>query len=365
VLGGGWNRYDGDHFGSVIWARFPGETEKGHRWYESTGMKTDWNSYLKTTIQVSDPLSFFMDLQLRGIEYEIEGTDNDLRDISQYHGYLFFNPKAGINFQMEGRQRIYLFVARANREPNRSNFIDADPAGPVPVHETLMDYEAGYTLQGADLSFGANMYYMDYTNQLVLTGEINDVGGAVMTNVKDSYRTGIELSGGARFTSWMRWDVNTTLSSNKIKNYTGYVDNWDYWNDPENEPYQVEEDLGTTDLSFSPWIIFNSQLDVEPLGNLHLNLASRFVGRQFIDNTSSADRKLDPYLINDVRVSYTLFPKWISEISLHLQLLNLFNVEYETNAWIYRFYSQGEQGIYDGFYPQAGFHVMTGVRLKF
>ncbi len=365
VLGGGWNRYDGDHFGSVIWARFPGETEKGHRWYESTGMKTDWNSFLKTTIQISDPLSFFMDLQLRGIDYKIEGTDNDLRDISQDHGYLFFNPKAGINFQMEGRQRIYLFVARANREPNRSNFIDADPAGPVPVHETLMDYEAGYTLQGADLSFSANMYYMDYTNQLVLTGEINDVGGAVMTNVKDSYRAGIELSGGASFTSWMRWDVNATLSSNKIKNYTGYVDNWDYWNDPENEPYQVEEHLGTTDLSFSPGIIFNSQLDFKPLGNLHLNLASRYVGAQFIDNTSSAGRKLDPYFINDLRVSYTLFPKWISELSLHLQLLNLFNVEYETNGWIYRFYSQGEQGIYDGFYPQAGFHVMTGVRLKF
>ncbi|MCK4747031.1 MAG: TonB-dependent receptor [Bacteroidales bacterium] len=365
VLGGGWNRYDGDHFGTVIWARYPGGSEIRHRWYENQGMKTDWNSYLKTSIQAGDRLSFFADLQVRGIEYGIGGIDDDLRDITQQHNYLFFNPKAGLNFQMDPRQRAYLFLARANREPNRSNFVDADPSGPLPVQEALMDFEAGYSFQGEDRTFNANFYFMDYTNQLVLTGEINDVGSAVMTNVKDSYRAGIELAGGARLTNWLRWDVNATFSSNKILNYVGYVDNWDYWNDPESEPYQLEEDLGTTDLSFSPGMIFNSQIDVEPLKHLHLNLSSRYVGGQFIDNISSLDRSLDPYFINDVRISYAIYPKFVNELSLHLQLLNLLNVEYETNAWIYRYYFEGEHGVMDGFYPQAGFHLMAGVRLSF
>jgi iron complex outermembrane receptor protein len=365
VLGGGWNRYDGDHFGKVVWTRWPGNSEINHRWYESTGLKGDWNTYLKSTLLGGERFSIFMDLQLRGIYYEIEGTDNDLRDITQQHDYLFFNPKAGVNFQISGSQRAYLSVSRANREPNRSNFVDADPAGPEPVHESLVDYEAGYSLSGSRLSVNANLYYMDYSNQLVMTGEINDVGAPVMTNVKDSYRAGIELSGAARLLSWLQWNVNATFSSNKILNYMGYVDNWDYWNDPGSEPYQIEEELGNTDLSFSPGIIFNSRLDAEPLKNLHLLLSTRYVGEQFIDNTSSGERKLDPYFVNDLGISYSFFPGFIRELSLSLQLLNLFDEEYETNAWVYRYYSGGEHAVYDGYFPQAGIHIMAGIRLRF
>jgi iron complex outermembrane receptor protein len=365
VLGGGWNRYEGDHYGNVIWARYPGESEIRHRWYDNTGLKNDWNTYLKANWDAGDRLSFFADLQVRGIDYSIEGVDDDLRDISQEHSYFFFNPKAGLNFQLSSTQRAYLFVARANREPNRSNFVDADPTGPVPVKETLLDYEAGYTLQGLRYSLNANLYYMDYTDQLVLTGEINDVGSAIMTNVKDSYRLGVELSGSIKPTSWFLWDVNATLSQNKILDYTGYVDNWDYWSDPDSEPYQVEEELGTTDLSFSPALMFNSKLDFEPLKDLHLSLVSRYVGKQYIDNTSSEERILDPYFINDFRISYAFYPKFMDEIALQFQVSNLFNVEYESNAWIYRYFYEGEEGVIDGFYPQAGAHIMAGVRLRF
>lgn len=365
IWGGGWNRYDGDHFGTVIWARNSGNSEIRHRWYENRGVKTDWNSYLKSTFEASEVVSLFADLQLRGIEYGIEGADDDLRDISQEHDYLFFNPKAGINLQMGPNQRSYFFIARANREPNRSNFVDADPAGPVPVKETLLDYEAGYSMTGSDFHINANLYYMDYTDQLVLTGEINDVGSAVMTNVKDSYRAGIELAGGARLASWLRWDVNATISRNKIVDYRGYVDNWDYWSDPENEPYQVEETLGSTDLSFSPEIIANSHIDLEPLKHLHLNLVSSYVGKQYIDNTSSEDRILDPYFINNLQISYSFYPAFMEEIVLRFQVSNLFNTEYETNAWIYRYYYEGNEGVIDGFYPQAGMHLMAGIRLKF
>jgi iron complex outermembrane receptor protein len=365
VLGGGWNHYDGDHFGTVIWASHAGESEIRHRWYDNTGLKSDWNSYLKTTFEAGERISLFADLQLRGIDYGIEGSDDDLRDITQAHEYLFFNPKAGINLQFSPQQRAYLFVARANREPNRSNFVDADPAGPVPVKETMLDYEAGYTLQASRYSLNVNLYYMDYTDQLVLTGEINDVGSAVMTNVKDSYRAGLEISGSIMPVSWFRWDLNATFSSNKIKDFTGYVDNWDYWSDPATEPYQVVEQLGTTDLAFSPAVMFNSNLDFEPVKSLHLGFISRYVGKQYIDNTSSENRILAPYFINDLALSYSFYPQFMKEISLLFQLSNLFNVKYESNAWVYRFYSGGEEGIYDGYFPQAGIHFMAGIRLRF
>ncbi len=365
VLGGGWNRYLGDHFGTVIWARFPGESEIRHRWYENTGEKSDWNSYLKASLETGSGLSFFADLQVRGIMYRIDGSDDDLRDITQDHRYLFFNPKAGINYAPARNQRMYLFVARGNREPNRTNLVDADPAGPRPVKESMLDYEAGYTYGEEDLQFGINLYFMDYTDQLVLTGEINDVGSAVMTNVRDSYRAGMELSGGSRFASWLRWDANATLSRNKIRNYEGYVDNWDYWSDPENEPYQVKEELGTTDLSFSPGIVLNSNLDIHPLKNLHIQLLSRYVGKQYIDNTSSEERTLDPYFVNDLQLSCAIYPQFIREIVLQLKVANLFNAEYETNAWVYRYYLEGSEDRMDGFFPQAGRHLMAGLRIGF
>ncbi|TFH22764.1 MAG: TonB-dependent receptor, partial [Bacteroidia bacterium] len=365
VLGGGWSHYDGDHFGTVIWARHPGDSEIRHRWYENTGLKSDWNTYLKTTFEAGEHVSLFADLQLRGIDYGIEGTDDDLRDIGQSHDFLFFNPKAGINLQFSPQQRAYLFVARANREPNRSNFVDADPVSPVPVKETLLDYEAGYTLQASSYSLNVNFYYMDYSDQLVLTGEINDVGSAVMSNVKDSHRMGLEISGSFQPVSWFRWDLNATFSRNKIKDYSGYVDNWDYWSDPANESYQVLEQLGTTDLAFSPAVIFNSKLNFEPVKSLKLGFISRYVGKQYIDNTSSEMRILAPYFINDLTLSYAFYPQFMKEISVQFQVSNLFNADYETNAWVYRYYSGGEEGIYDGYFPQAGVQLMAGIRLRF
>ena len=365
VLGGGWNRYVGDHFGTVIWARYPGESEIRHRWYENRGIKTDGNLYLKTTWQTGERLSLFADLQIRAIRYGITGDDDDLRNLTQDHDFFFFNPKAGVNLELGTGQRAYLFVAHANREPNRSNFTDADPAGPLPVKESMIDYEAGYAYTGERIQAQVNLYFMDYTDQLVLTGEINDVGSPVMTNVKESYRTGIELAAGARLTSWLQWSLNATFSRNKIPDYTGVVDNWDYWSDPENEPYQIVEELGTTDLAFSPSVIGNSRLDAEPFERFHLVLDSRVVSRQFIDNTSSGSRALDPYFINDLRISYAFLPDFLKEISIQLQLSNLFNVQYETNAWVYRYYESGNEGIYDGYFPQAGAHVMAGIRVRF
>ncbi|MCB9013521.1 MAG: TonB-dependent receptor, partial [Bacteroidales bacterium] len=231
-IGGGWNQYLGNHFGTLIWSRFAGNSEINHRWYESSSDKKDFNVYGKINYALSSALNIYADMQLRGINYSMQGEDDDHRDISQKHDYLFFNPKMGINYSDNQKQRAYFSFSVANREPNRSNFVDADSSQAAPAFETLYDYELGYTYTSGFTQLGVSFYYMDYSNQLVLTGEINDVGSAVMSNVKDSYRAGIELTAGIRLQQKFSWDGNLSLSRNKIRNFTAYVDNWSYWDNP-------------------------------------------------------------------------------------------------------------------------------------
>ena len=202
------------------------------------------------------------------------------------------------------QNEAYISYARANREPTRSNFVDADE-NYMPVAETLNDFEAGYTHRTRNYSIGANLYYMLYKDQLIQTGELNDVGSAIMVNVDDSYRTGIELMGGLKITRALKWDVSATFSQNKIKNFTEYVDNWDYWYDMDNEPYQYVTDLGKTDLAFSPNVIVNSQLSFIPIKDLSISLLSNYVSDQYIDNSSSDDRKLDACVITSYSIHYT------------------------------------------------------------
>ena len=364
-FGGGWNNYDGRHFGNVIWARMSGETEINHEWYRNKGLKRDWNTYLKMNYQTGKRVSLFGDLQYRHIGHNIDGIDDDLTVLSESHVYRFVNPKLGATFDISNQQRFALSVAMGNREPNRSNFVDADPAHPVPTYETMLDYELAYRFTGTRTVLEANLFYMDYHNQLVLTGEINDVGAAIMTNIDDSYRMGIELIAGIIPAGKVNWDLNLTLSRNRIRNFTSYVDNWDFWSDPENEPYQVVSDLGETDLSFSPSVVGGSRISYEPVNGLKISLLSKYVGMQYIDNTSSEDRRLNPYFVNDLQVQVTLKPSFMKEIGLNLMLNNFLNEQYESNAWIYRYYYEGIENRMDGYFPQAGIHFMAGLSLKF
>jgi iron complex outermembrane receptor protein len=229
----------------------------------------------------------------------------------------------------------------------------------------MIDYELAYRLNTTRTVLEANLFYMDYDNQLVLTGEINDVGAPIMTNIKDSYRRGIELILGIFPAGKIRWDLNLTLSQNRIRNYISYVDNWDYWSDPENEPYQLVSELGETDLSFSPSLVGGSKLSYKPVSGLKISLLSKYVGKQFIDNTSSEARRLDPYLLNDLQVQFTVKPSFMKEMGLNLMLKNFLNEQYESNAWIYRYFYEGNENKMDGYFPQAGIHFMAGLSLKF
>lgn len=365
TVGGGVNQYTGDHFGKVIWARYASISEIGHRWYENTGNKRDYNIYAKLNYRLYDFLNLYFDTQYRGIKYSIDGIDDDLRNITQEHDFNFFNPKFGVNFRLHDNHRLYFSFAIANREPNRSNFVDADPNQPLPVAETLRDYELGYEFSESRLRSHINFYFMDYDDQLVLTGEINDVGSAVMTNVKDSYRLGVEIAAGTRINRTIEWEGNLTLSSNRIQEMVSYVDNWDYWDDPENEELQKREDLGETEIAFSPSIVSSSVFTFKPIKNLQILFQSKYVGKQYIDNTESETRKLDPWFVNDLIINYDPDVKWTKKFRLYFMLNNFTDTEYESNAWIYRYYYEGEEQFVDGYYPQAGIHFTAGLKIGF
>ncbi|MCB2208568.1 MAG: TonB-dependent receptor [Bacteroidetes bacterium] len=363
-VGTGWNRYDGDHYGKVIWAQYAALGLFDKDWYFNTGIKTDFNIFAKADYRITDQINMYVDLQYRRINYEIEGTHDDLSDLAQAHIYNFFNPKIGLNYIFNQSNSIYAYVGIANREPNRSVFRDADPEQDVKP-EKLTDYELGYKYSRSFLSLEANLFYMDYKDQLVLTGKINNVGAPIMTNVLDSYRTGIEFMGGVKFLKIVNWYLNATYSLNKINNFTAYVDNWNYWDDPESEPYQFEKELGTTDISYSPEFTLSSEMNVEPFSNFKVALVSNYVSRQYIDNTSNIDRSIDPYLVNNLRFVYSIKTNFIKQIDLLLTLNNILNAKYETNAWVYRYVYEGEEGVLNGYFPQAEFNFMAGINLKF
>jgi iron complex outermembrane receptor protein len=357
-LGAGWNKYIGGHFGNIIWAQFAGNAEKDYEWYNNKGIKTDFNVYAKMNYALTGNLNVYADVQYRNILYSIDGIDDDLRDITQSHTYNFVNPKLGLLYKPTEQSKAYVSWAIGHREPNRSNFIDAVAYGDEPTFETLNDFEAGYSFQTTNFSAGANLYFMLYKDQLVLTGEINDVGSSIMANVDDSYRAGIEVVAGLKILSNLTWDVNATFSQNKILNFTEYVENWDTG---ENDPFE----LGTTDIAFSPNIVGNSIIKYEPLKNLKLGLVSQYVGQQYIDNSSNPDRVLDAYFVNNLNISYTVFTKAVKEIEFRLMVNNLFNEEYETNAWVYSYIFGGERYKMDGYFPQAGINFLAGMSLRF
>jgi iron complex outermembrane receptor protein len=357
-FGGSWNTYSGNHFGRAIWAQFTGNSEINHEWYRSKSLKNDFNIFAKTEYALTSKLTTWVDLQYRTIYYKLDGIDDDQRAITQNHTFNFFNPKAGASYHLSANQNIYASVSVANREPNRDNFVDSDPAQPVPQPERLYDTEAGYSFSTNHVSINVNSYYMYYHEQLVLTGAINDVGAPIMVNVPSSYRAGIEFSAKALLTANLKWEPSVTFSQNKIKSFTEYIDNWDTWS-------QTDVNHTNTDLSFSPSLIANSSLSWMIFKGFNMNLVSKFVGRQYIDNTESSDRQLDPYFVNNLLINYKFKPRFCKEMGFSLMINNIFNEKYESNAWVYRYSSENSMQKLDGYYPQAGVNLMAGVSVKF
>ena len=356
-FGGAWSNYDGDHYGKIIWAQVIPQDQLNNNWYFNNGKKTDINIFAKANYKLTDKLSLYGDIQYRVIDYRIDGIHDDLRDLTQNQTFNFINPKGGIFYSLNEAQNLYFSVGVANREPNRSVYRDADTSQTI-TPERLIDYELGYSYQANKFKVEANLFYMDYKDQFVMTGKINNVGTAIMTNVPKSFRAGIELVAGANIAKIIDWNINATLSQNKIHDFVSYVDNWDTWG-------QEKEEMGTTDISFSPNAIFNSDFSVSPVKNLRLGLNSSYVSRQYIDNTSNKQRSLDPYFVNNINIYYTLHTSLIKQIDFMLSLNNIFNEKYETNAWVYRYYSSNTEYEMNGYFPQAEFNFSFGINLKF
>jgi iron complex outermembrane recepter protein len=363
VLGGSYNTYRGDHFGEVIWARWAGDSDIRERYYFNDAVKTDANAFAKLNYAVREDLHLFGDLQVRSVSHGFLGYNNALDNVTQEAEWTFFNPKGGVEWRLHEGGRTYASVAIGNREPNRSDLVESSPTS-RPSPERMINYEAGYERRSGRFSAGVNLYHMDYTDQLVLTGQLNDVGYALRTNVARSFRSGVELTWAAQLGPKLVWRGHSTFSRNRIKDFTEYVDDFD-------TGVQQENVLGVTDIAFSPSLVAGGELvyrlwQRESKAQADLAFVTKYVGRQFLDNTANTDRMLDPFLVNDLRANVTLFNlKGMRSVDFNLTVRNLFSELYENNGWVYSFIADGQREDLVSLFPQAPLNVLGGVVVRF
>lgn len=355
IFGGSFSHYDGDHFGEVIWARFASQSNIRDRYYEGNALKNDVSVFSKANYQLNEKMSLYGDLQLRNVNYQTSGINSNLTDFLVDENYTFFNPKAGLSYNFNTNNNLYFSYARANREPSRDDFENNENIRP----EQLNDFELGWRHSGKKFTFNANCYYMLYNEQLVFTGDIDNVGNPIRTNSGESYRLGLELEAVISLTKQLTLQPNVTFSSNKnretVTEFDGELVN-----------------LGQTDLAFSPNIVAANAIVYQPVNNLQLSLLSKFVGEQFMSNTEAAVSQLDSFFVNDLNVTYTITPKSVfKEIVLTGLVNNIFNRKFVSNGYYFTFdddFSNPDvistvEGV--GFYPQATTNFLVGATLRF
>jgi iron complex outermembrane receptor protein len=352
TVGGAYNIYNGDHFGEIVWTEFSNNTNIRDQYYGNNGLKKDFNSYLKASYTIAEKSTVFVDLQIRTIDYSASGIDNDLTNILVDTSFVFFNPKAGVSHKFSEKVRLYVSAAVGNKEPSRNDFID-NAADKQPKHESLLDYELGADFTFKKVIIQGNIYYMNYTNQLVLTGELNDVGSSIRANVDKSYRAGFELSTSFLISKKIKLNMNGTFSQNKIQDFTEIVyDDVTY--------AEIQNDYPNSDIAFSPNLIGAASIEYNPFKGINLMLQTKYVGDQFLDNTSNSERKIDAYQTVDARLSYTLFPKRMSAITFNFLANNILNTLYSSNGYTYQYL-----GTNNFYYPQAGINFLVGMTMKF
>jgi iron complex outermembrane receptor protein len=343
--------------------RNTGNTEKDYQWYFNNSRKGEISLYGKVNYSLSDKTSIFGDLQYRYVQYTMTGTDDDLKNIGQEHKFGFFNPKAGMFFSITPNQDAYFSFSVANREPTRSDYKEAsgDP-GATPKPETLYDAEMGYKLRTGKSSFSVNLYGMFYRDQLVPTGELSNVGYSIMTNVDKSYRLGLEMSAAIRLSDFIGWNVNLTLSRNKITNFVEYY--IDYNTSDWSSEY-LSKNLGVVDIAYSPSEIWTNDFTFTFSRGLNLHLISKFVGKQYFDNTMNSDRTINPYFVNNIRIDLAPRVKNMKGIEFQLLVNNFLNEIYENNAYGGNWYEDGIEKTWAYYFPQAGINYMFKIGVKF
>ncbi len=358
TFGGGANEYKGGHYGEVIWAEYASDSKIRDKYYDNDANKKEAHAYLKATYK-HKKFTFYGDIQYRHIDYSFLGIDDisgTITPINQKVAYDFINPKAGLMYDFNAKNNAYISVAVANREPVRRDFRESTPTN-RPKKENLTNVEAGYRFKGTRLFVNTNLYFMNYKDQLVLTGQINDVGGYTRTNVDKSYRAGVEIEMGYKITEKLQLAGNVTLSQNKISAFNEYVDNYDIGG-------QDTIKHSNTDLAFSPNTIASLALSYEPVKNLSLTLMGKHVGDQFLDNTSTSTRKLNGYITSNFQVNYTLKDVLFKEIVFGVLVNNIFDAKYENNGYTWGYVYGGQRTVENFYYPQAGRNFLVRVLLK-
>lgn len=361
VFGGAANHYDGDHIGTVL-SVIDLVDVKNKEYYNNVGKKSDANIYAKLNWQPIKKLNIYADMQLRHINYAINGT-NDKWDsaisasqvLAVDENYTFFNPKAGVYYSITDKSSIYGSFAVAQKEPTRNNFTDAK-TDVTPRPEKMYDYELGYTFRSPKVGFGVNLYYMKYIDQLILTGEINQIGELLADNVPDSYRAGVELTLNVQFAKWLRWQANAAFSSNKILDYTAYVDDYDTGS-------QREVHFDKTTISFSPSILAASLLEFSKWG-FSAALQTNYVGKQYLTNLQDEKLILEDYCVTNLRLHYT-FPLFGKQTTVGVAINNIFSKLYSSNGWGGSYYAEDTLERYAGYYPQAPINVLANFTIKF
>jgi len=353
-LGALYSLYDGDHFGSLIWGQQLGEALPTHRFYESNGLKKEASSFAKLNYELTDLIKAYVDLQLRHVSYKTNGTLNGPRNFAVDEAFTFFNPKLGMTYRVAENKRWYTSYAKAQREPNRTDYENGNPKP-----ETLHDIELGWRQESTRFNWQANIYWMEYKDQLVLTGARDEVGYPIRENVGKSRRLGVEIEAKAKLSQVWLWQPNVALSSNKNINFKFQRDG-------------KIVDLGTTNLSYSPSVIAGNALVYAPSTAFQIGVLSKYVGRQYMGNIDAETSLLEGYFTSDINVVY-LFQNlsWAKEVQLSLLLNNIFNATYESNGYFYTYDDdwsvpgqiQTIEGA--GFYPQAGIHFLGGIRVLF
>lgn len=380
VLGGAWSNYVGQHFGTVEQILRLSRPIESREFYRSSSLKNDVNVYFKTTYQFNKFFNGFLDLQYRHVNYLLSGIDRNKRLLDRNMSYDFFNPKLGFTIESVKGGRFYTSFATAHREPNRNDFTDM-PIRTTPQPERLENLEIGWQKNGKNFAWSSNFYLMNYKNQLAVTGQINDVGEQIRTNIPHSYRLGLELEARLTKRNW-QFSGNTTFSQNKISNFSEYIDNWF-------TGQQAVFERGTTDLAFSPNLIGNIEIGRtlfnmrnELWGNLTAAVATKYVSRQFIDNTSNENAMLAAYSQTDVKFFWNMNIKTLKTMQLKLLINNIFNQKFSNNAWTYRFISpnydprpddknvrleNSQTNTYNmtGFFPQAGTNFLVALTVGF
>ncbi|WP_438871756.1 TonB-dependent receptor [Pedobacter panaciterrae] len=362
TLGGAYNQYRGKHFGQVIWAQYASTSTNDYHYYDGKGDKDDFNSYFKVNYNPVTQLSLFADLQYRNVKYDISGTDKNRKSLDYNNNYNFFNPKVGATYFLNESSNFYASFSVANKEPNRDDFTNLKEGLAVPKPERLNNVEAGYRFKNTDFNVGVNAYGMFYKDQLIFTGEINEYSDAYRQNVDKSYRIGLELDASYVISSHFAVNANAAFSRNKIKNYVDYVSEYD--NDFNLINVQATN-YANPDISFSPNSVIFGELVYKPVAGFAIALQSKYVSKQYMDNTQNESRKLDAYWVNNARLGYDFSLKGIKNINIGLLANNILNKKYESNGYTYSSIYPWGTTTENFYFPQAGTNFLLSLNLKF